>query len=343
MREKMGMNNKSVALWTEKKVIEELIAPLLSKREHGESLDKLDDVRDILPHGARIVVNIDGGDIPRMKYPWRTYADVGWTAVVGVMSDHLAKGSIPYAMLVSLGVTPNTSVNDLKNLLEGIYAATREYGLRYLGGDLNSSNSLWISIAIIGFTSAKKLPTRDGAKPGDKIVVVGKYGASGVIALEGTLYAKLLPWVIEATQRPYVKTELAYVVAKHYRVIHASMDTSDGLGYTLYEISKRSKVKSILVDKPLHYEELYQNCIKKIDTEKCIWSLILSGGEEYGAVFYVDPRGVKDFTSDLEAYGIPYKVVGEAMEGEPGVKVKDVKELEVMYWDQFTGWKKLYF
>ncbi len=337
------MDNPSriIGLNGEKSIINKIIYPLLSRSVEGGTLGPLDDARDFIPKAPRIVVNSDGGDVEAAKYKWRTYADVGWSMIVGALGDHIVKGSIPYAILVTMGIPASIDVSVLENLFNGIYAAVREYRLKYLGGDLNSSCSIWVSVTAIGFTSAKKLPRRDGALPGDKIVVVGEYGASGLIALEGEEYANMYPWIKEVTQRPHIRIELAHIVAKHYRSIHASMDVSDGLGYTIYEISMRSGVRSILKNKPLYYEAIDDYCSRRRNREECLWSTILSGGEEYGGVFYVDPAGLEEFINDLESFNIPYRVVGEAAKDNPGIEIEGIEHIDIMYWDQLQGWKKL--
>ncbi len=331
----MEFNDKELVFIGEEYVIKKIIKPHLSPPEPGESLGPLDDVRDLIPHGPRLTFSVDGSNIASLKLEWRTYADVGWAALTGALSDHVVKGSHPHAVMVALGVSPNTHISSLKDLIAGIYAAVKHYGVRYMGGDLNSSVTEWIAVSVIGYTSAKRLPRRDGAKPGDKIIVTGKYGAMGMVATGRADLVKYFPWIEGETKRPIISIDLAEIVAANYRWIHASMDVSDGLGYTVITISRDSRVKSILKRPPVIHAGVLEYCGEDV---KCIWDLALNGGEEYGGVFYVDPGGVEQFTQQLSEAGIPYRIVGEAVEGEPGLVIEDYPDARIKRWDQFMKW-----
>ncbi len=336
----MEFNNKQLILVGEDYIVEEVIKPRLSKPGPGDSLGPLDDARDLIPRGPRLVFSIDGGSISGMKLPWRTYADIGWAAVTGALSDHLAKASYPYGFMVAVGVQPSLGIGSLNELISGVYAASKHYGVKYLGGDTNSARDGWIAVSVIGFTTAKKLPRRDGARPGDAIVVVGEYGAMGLIAMHGSGISEIMPWIKDATQRPTINMALAEVVAQNYRWIHASMDVSDGLGYTLYKVSIESGILSRVYRMPPVRSEVWEACSYD---EKRVWEAVLNGGEEYGAVFYVDPGGLKHFTSQLEEAGITYSIVGEALQDKPGLRIGDYKpgELTIYRWDQFRTWTRI--
>ena len=52
--------------------------------------------------------------------------------------------------------------------------ASKEFGVRIIGGDTNEANGLVIDCSMIGFAS--KMPTRKGANPGDVVVTSGTFG-----------------------------------------------------------------------------------------------------------------------------------------------------------------------
>lgn len=323
----------------EEEIISRILSKMIAPMKIGETLPPLDDVRDFLPPGPRLTFSIDGGGIDKVKLPWRTYSDVGWTMIVGAASDHVVKSSIPAIAMIALGLPPEMKALELEELTDGISDAISEYGIRIMGGDLNVSSSPWMTVAIIGYTTAKKLPPRNGARPGDYIVVTGTYGAMGVYVYSlksGREYPK---WIEEYTKRPKLFIQTAYIVALHYRSIHASMDVSDGLGYTLLEIARSSKTSILLSNPPVYPPELEDYCG---DDLMCLWKTILNGGEEYGGVFIVDPRGVGEFVKELEAYHIPYMVIGRITEGTPTIRLEKTRErIEITRWDQFVGWRQV--
>lgn len=324
----------------EEGVLEKIISKYIHKPLPGEYLDYPDDARDILPISPRILVNIDGYSISSMKLPWRTWSDVGYVAVAGAISDQIAKGAVPRDIMVSLGLPPSMEASIVEEIYKGIDEASRDYNLRLLGGDTNSSSTPWISVAVIGYTTAKKPPSRKNAKPGDIVVVTSLYGAMGYVAINGVENAIHKEWVVEATKRPRPFLETAIVIASNYRGVHASIDVSDGLGYALRELSKRSNVRIILEDKPLYYKELEEICN---GNTRCLWKYILNGGEEYGVILTIDPR-LSDIIIDyMKKFRIPHKIIGRVEQGHGLVFEKEEISIdEIVRWDHFKGWVPIF-
>ncbi len=327
------MENRQKELVSEETLLENIVKKFISSRIPGEYLEYPDDAKDLMMNGPKILVNVDGTSIKSVKLPWRNYSDVGWTVIVGAISDHLVKGSFPRDVFVSIGLNRKDADKVLEELYMGISDAVKHYNLRLLGGDLNSSDDPWISVTIIGFTSAKKPPRRDTAKPGDKIIVTSVYGAMGYVALNN-LFQNPPEWIVKATKRPKVYLEVAAIIASHYRSIHASIDVSDGLGYSLYEISRRTRYRIELYKKPQYYQELEEYC----NSDKCLWEYILNGGEEYGAVICVDKKQVDEVLDFLKKFNIPHEEIGTVIDADPGLMIKGIGKVKLRRWDQFSGW-----
>lgn len=79
------------------------------------------------------------------------------------------------------------------------------------------------------------------------------------------------------------------------------------------ELSKRSRVRLVIKDKPLYYKELAEICS---DGERCIWKYILNRGEEYGVILSIDPKLSNTVIDYMEKYGIPYRIIGRVEEGD---------------------------
>ncbi len=329
----MGIRDEKLGLLGEEFIVEKIISKYISKQLPGEHLGFPDDARDLLPMAPRILFNIDGYSLLNAKLPWRSWSDVGYAAITGAISDHIVKGGVPRDVMVSIGLPRDTNVSVLEEIYRGIGDALREYNLRLLGGDTNSSSDPWIAVSVLGYTTAKKPPRIDSAKPGDTVIVTGYYGAMGVAALLGFEKASRYEWVVKATRRPRTYVELALIISNYYRSIHASIDVSDGLGYSLLEICRSSGIGIELFDKPLYYEGLEELCK---GNDKCMWKYILNGGEEYGAVLIVDYRVIDRIEEYLVKFRIPYKVIGRVIKGT-GISVEGEK-VTITRWDQFRGW-----
>lgn len=319
----------------------EIIIKYLDPPKPYEFLPPGDDARDFLPSGPKLVFSSDAYSFSSLKLPWRTWRDAGWAGVIGCISDHFSKGSIPYAAMISLGLSPEMRLADFIDLIEGVREALSTYNIVYAGGDLNSSKDPWISTSVIGYTTAKKPPRRSGSRPGDKIVVTGLYGAMGIVSLNGIDEASRHEWIIEATRRPRPWFETSIVVANYYRWIDASMDVSDGLSYTLYVMAREARLSVRLTSPPRHFGELEEYCSGREDPERCVIERCLAGGEEYGVVMAINEKYVGEITGMLENYGVPYAIIGEFVEsGAPGEIFWRGEKIGIVRWDQFLGWRK---
>ncbi|MCS7127948.1 MAG: thiamine-phosphate kinase [Desulfurococcaceae archaeon] len=312
------------------------IMKYLSKQGFGERLGPGDDARDIVPRSHKLIVSIDGYSIESAKLPWRDLSDVGWCSVTSAVSDIVSKGGFPHGVLVSIGIPRSWNLSDIDELYRGISEACSFYSCRLLGGDTNSSTEAWISVAALGFTSNAYPPSRSGALDGDSLIVIGTYGPQGVVAIDGFKISNELKWVVEATKRPRAIIDVATVISRWSRAIHASMDVSDGLSYTLYTISVSSGKCIELSDLPLYVEELKEYCSSNTE---CIIERVLNGGEEYGVAIAVDSRYSTKISREMEAMNIPFRVIGIVRNcNKPRVTYKG-RPIKVRRWDQFYGWK----
>jgi len=330
----MSSGNSFVKSLTEEEVVDAIARRLVSHPSFGEYLDYPDDARDIIPRGPRILFSMDAYTLSSLRLPWRSLRDVGWAAFTGPISDVVSKGGVPLVSMLALGIPGEWRITDLLELVEGFREASSHYGVRILGGDTNNSSEAWIAISVIGFTSAKIPPRRMGLKPGDVVIATGVYGAMGFISRHGINEAIRHQWIIEATKKPTARVEVAYVIASQYRAITASMDVSDGLGYTLGEMSKLSKCGVLIKQPPRVHREIVELCRDNID---CILDYSLNGGEEYGVVLGVRQDLLNHVVRELEYYEVDYSIIGNAVEAEPGVYFNG-KKLNIGRYDQFKGW-----
>src|SRR5438132_12315258 len=107
------------------------------------------------------------------RLDWTSWRDLGYKAAAVNLSDLAASGAEPEGLVVTLGAPPETALDDVLELYEGI----AETGARVIGGDTTRADRLVLSLAALG--RSERVPGRGGARPGDLLVVTGPLGGSG--------------------------------------------------------------------------------------------------------------------------------------------------------------------
>jgi len=204
-------------------------------------------------------------------------------AVIMNISDLAAKGVKPTAVLASVGIPRSYTKKDIQQIGKGLNAGAREYDAYILGGDTNEASDLVISCSLLGICEKHYLMRRSGAKPRDLVAVTGLFGktASGLKILLQNLSAptKIRKEFLDAILMPQARLKEGLALAKT-NAITASIDSSDGLAWSLHEISSASNVGFIIDNPPVAPE------VKKFAKIHDLNPLDLSlyGGEEYKLV-----------------------------------------------------------
>src|SRR4051794_16710949 len=145
--------------------------------------------------------------------------DLGFRAAAVNVSDLAASGARPEALVVTLGAPPETPVEDVIELYEGI----AEAGVPVVGGDTTRAERLFLSVTALGRSA--RVPGRGGAKPGDRLVVTGPLGAAGAAFRKGCFV------------RPPLRVEEGVLLAQ---TATAMLDISDGLAVDAAHLATRS-------------------------------------------------------------------------------------------------------
>lgn len=221
-------------------------------------------------------------DVP----PGMSMRQVARKAVVANVSDLAAKGVRPFAGLIALGLPVALREIDIRGIAAGLSTTAREYGFSLVGGDTNESKDLTISIAIFAVANKEKLVLRSGAEEGDVIAVSGDFGSTSA-GLKALLQhrirpSKLPPALYDAVYNPHAELDLGLRLGAS-GTLSASIDSSDGLAWSLHELSRASGVGMLVDHVPVSRatRQFARRYKYKAD------DLALYGGEEYNLVVTV--------------------------------------------------------
>jgi thiamine-monophosphate kinase len=230
----------------------------------------------------------------------------GRKAIIMAVSDLLVKGVQPSWATIALGLPkdlPFEGENGFTGLIEGLFEGCKEYGVRYRGGDLNTTKEIIISVTVSGYIQPAQYISRSGAKPDDDVYVNGIFGYTGVgltmllnqnIKTDG-ITADFINQSINSVLNAKVSgKEARYLSERGYA--SASCDSSDGLHRALQGIAKASGV-GFKIDLDLFITPELQifSRINQIPMEK----LIVGAGEEWIHVFCVKNKCREIIQSDL--------------------------------------------
>jgi len=218
-------------------------------------------------------------DVPRGM----TLRQAARKAVIMNVSDLASKGVQPRAVMVSLGLPRVTTRDDVEEIAMGIDESAREYGAYVIGGDTNECDDLVIACYVFGIAKRSRIPLRNGARVGDLVAVTGEFGntLAGLKALSSklkiprSLRSRLLASVY--TPKARLKEGIALV---RTGAVTASIDSSDGLAWSLHEIARASSVGIELEDLPISKAAREYARITKLDPVE----LASYGGEEFELV-----------------------------------------------------------
>ncbi|MGD8564765.1 MAG: thiamine-phosphate kinase [Candidatus Bathyarchaeota archaeon] len=280
---------------------------------------------------------VDRTDMPPNMTLWQAARK----AVVMNVSDFAAKGVKPEVVLVSLGLPAKLSEKDIEQIGKGLNAGAREYDTYIIGGDTNEASDIVISISVFGVAKKDRIMLRSGAGPRDLVAVTGSFGrtSSGLkILLDGCeAPAELRETLVQSVFMPNARLQEGLALS-HTRAVTACIDSSDGLAWSLHEISQASNVGCLIDSIPIAEETERFAEINNLDANE----LALYGGEEYELVMTIKPEQWKHAEVAVQNAGGKLLPIGKVTHQNQILLESDAKRVQIkrVGWEHFRTSRK---
>ena len=300
-----------------------------------------DDASDIpLSSEQSLVINVDTFVRKTDWLPGMSAVQVGRKTAVMALSDLAAKGAKPLATMLSLCIPEHFDVSEADEILRGFSQYSIKSEVPFIGGDLGMTSDVVLTAVAIGIAHPDAIIPRNGARPGDIIVVTGNFGFTSV-AYEILINGKEADPELEknallAAYKPVIDPGIVSAIAEK-KAVTASMDSSDGLGITLHTMAKLSGVAFVVDNLPTAQGvEIFAQRNKMNEME-----FVMKGGEEFLLVMTI-PRDKLEFAREVAASRhIPLIEIGHVQEGDQVVYESSGGRVNIPStgYDNFKEWK----
>jgi len=252
---------------------------------------------------------------------------IGRRALAVSLSDLAAMGAAPGEAYVVAGIPTDLDEGEALEILDGVATLASECGVTLAGGDVTRSPALTLTVTVVGHAERPEdFVTRDGARPGDALLVTGELGgaAAALLLQERPQLAEGLD-LSDATRRalaarlldPAPRLEAGAALAA--AGADAMIDISDGLGGDARHLAEASGVGIHIDATRLPLSEGVREVAAASGFEDPA-ELAVSGGEDYELLACVPAASVAAAGAALAAAGTRITRVGVVVAGA-GVEI----------------------
>jgi thiamine-monophosphate kinase len=244
-----------------------------------------------------------------------TDREIGWFAAAVNFSDIAAMGARPIGLVVAYMLPRDLPFEDLRSISQGVQSCCAEVGAELLGGDTKEGSEITIAGTALGVVDKERILLRRGAREGDLLAVTGPLGlaAAGYIATAKGIHA---PRSVEALFHPYPRTKEGMALAASGRAT-SCMDITDGLGYSIGELSRQSGVGFRVDWSAIPSDPEVEKVAAKSGTP--LEEVVMRFGGDYELLFTLSPGSEDHLMSALDGH---MKVIGRA-EGRDNILIRD--------------------
>jgi thiamine-monophosphate kinase len=243
--------------------------------------------------------------------------DIGYKALAVNVSDVAAMGAAPRLALLSLMLPAALELDVVDGLMDGLTGLASQIGVALAGGNITRSpGPLVVDVTVAGAVMPRKVLTRGGGRPGDRLFLTGSIGAAAAgldwLRMHDGQTASIDPALaacVERHRRPEPRARLGAILGRT-RTASACMDLSDGLADAVRQLAEASGTGAIIEASrlPVHAGAAQWFAARGQDP----LTASLSGGDDYELLFAVPKRSKGRMRLvERQARGVPITFIGE--------------------------------
>jgi len=290
-----------------------------------------DDAAVVAPGTGELVLTTDAlVEGTHFDLGWWSARDLGYKAIAVNVSDVAAMAASPRYALAALTLSDRVDASFVMELLGGMRECADEHALWVIGGNLARGSEVAVTVTLVGEVAPGRAIRRDGARPGDVVVVTGTLGAAAAGLRRASARGD---WTdderaaIRRLMRPIPRVGEAAILARAGAT--SMIDLSDGLGLDLSRVAEASGVGA-----SIRSQDVPVAAAASLDEA-------LGGGEDYEILATLPSSAAAGRAAReiAETFGVGLTEIGSIVEGA-GVRVTDARGSERPMadagWDHFA-------
>jgi thiamine-monophosphate kinase len=256
--------------------------------------------------GEDVVVSTDTA-VEGVHFRWdrQRPRTVGRRAMVANLSDLAAMGARPLGCVLALSAPPGLQVSVLDAVIGGMLREAATHACPLVGGNLSRARQTTLTLTVLGGVSRGRALRRNKAKPGDRIWVTGRFGASALDVLRARRGEG------EVRHVPEPRLHAGRVLSRSSG-IGAVIDVSDGLGADLEHLMRDSGCRAEWARDRIPLPRGFRVACARLGVDPL--QLAAQGGEDFELLFTARPNG-PDATELTRRLGVQVTQIGQVVAG----------------------------
>jgi thiamine-monophosphate kinase len=247
------------------------------------------------------------------------------------ISDLAAMGARPLGLLISTVMPEDMLIADYERFLDGAAEASAEWSCPVVGGNIKDGPSFTATGSALGAVRNDSVMLRTGARPGDRLLVIGEMGVFWAAVLRRmnpsiTFDPEYDGLLRQVWYRPIARIREGMALGES-KLATSCMDSSDGVIGCLQELASKNSMDVIVEASLLHPHPVVESAASAtaIDPRK----LMLSWGD-WQLVCTAPPARVRPIQALMKSLGTPCYEIAYLTEGDGRVLLHEENKRAVI-------------